>query len=136
MTKSTTTYDSESGTILLIDDNQDILACAKRFLEAAGYSVVTAADGAEGLRLYEEYQSRIALLLTDVTMPNINGVELADRVLRMDSRLPILFMTGGPWSPYRGLECIAKPFRSAELIDKVSRVLHANAHSERTAPAA
>jgi DNA-binding response OmpR family regulator len=69
-------------------------------------------------------------------MPDINGVELADRVRRIDSQLPILFMTGGPWNPYRGLECIAKPFRSAELIEKVSRVLHPNAHSERTAPAA
>ena len=130
------TYDSQHRTILIVDDNVGTRAFAKRFLEAAGYTVVTAADGAEGLRFYAEHQSRIVLLLTDVVMPNINGVELADRVLGMDSQLPVLFMTGGPGRAYRGLECIAKPFRSAELVERVSRVLNANTHSERAAPAA
>jgi two-component system cell cycle sensor histidine kinase/response regulator CckA len=124
------------GTILVVDDNLDICAFAKRLLESAGWTVVTAADGAEGLRFYEQHQSNIVLLLTDVVMPNIGGRELADRVLRMDSRLPVLFMSGDTWIAYRGLECIAKPFRSAELVASVSRVLRANARSETTASAA
>jgi CheY-like chemotaxis protein len=130
------THDTQCGTILVVDDNLDICAFAKRFLETAGWSVVTAADGAEGLRFYQEHQSSIVLLLTDVVMPNIGGHELADRVLRMDSQLPVLFMSGDSWGAYRGLECISKPFRSTELVEKISRVLSANTHSERTAPAA
>jgi DNA-binding response OmpR family regulator len=129
-------YDSPCGTILVVDDNLDIRAFAKRFLEIAGWTVVTAADGAEGLRIYEEHQSNIVLLLTDVRMPNINGFELADRVLDIDSQLPVLFMSGGAGSNYRGLECIAKPFRSAELLDRISRVLNASTHSVISAPAA
>jgi CheY-like chemotaxis protein len=141
-------YDSQDGTILVVDDNHDICAFAKRVLEAAGYGVVTAAGGAEALRFYtaqhlyaerhlcRDHPSEIVLLLTDVAMPDINGFELADRVLEMNSQLPVLFMTGGVWRPYRGLECIAKPFRSAELLEKVRRVLHENTHPERTAPAA
>ena len=126
----------ERGTILVVDDNLDIRGFAKRFLETAGYTVITAADGAEGLRFFEEHQSSIVLLLTDVVMPNINGLELADRVLRMDSKLPVLLMSGDSERDYRDLECIAKPFRPAGLIETVSRVLYAKAHSERTASAA
>src|SRR5271154_7038916 len=113
----------QCGTILVVDDNLDIRAFAKRFLETAGWTVVTAADGEEGLRFYAEHQASIVLLLTDVVMPNIDGLQLADRVLRMDSRLPVLLMSGDAWAAYRGLECLAKPFRSAELLDKVSRAL-------------
>jgi CheY-like chemotaxis protein len=129
-------HDRQCGTILVVDDNLDICAFAKRFLESAGWSVVTAADGAEGLRFYQEHQSSIVLLLTDVAMPNIDGHELADRVLRMDSQLPVLFMSGDAWGSYRGLECISKPFRSTELVERISRVLSANTHSETTVPAA
>jgi DNA-binding response OmpR family regulator len=124
------TYDSERGTILVVDDNLDSSAFTKHFLETAGWTVLTAADGAEALRFYEQHRARIVLLLTDVTMPNIDGLELAERVLRINSQLPVLFMTGGFWLPKRGLECIAKPFRSAELVDRVRRVLRANTRSE------
>ena len=117
--------DAQRGTILVVDDNGDIRAFAKRFLETAGWNVVTAADGEEAFRCYEEHQSNIVLLLTDVTMPKINGWELADLVLRVDSRLPILFMSGGAWSAHQGMECVAKPFLPAELIAKVNRVLNA-----------
>ena len=115
-----------NGTILIVDDNLDIRAFAKVFLEHAGYSVVTAADGQEGFRYYETHQSSIALLLTDVMMPSMNGIELSDRVLALDSQLPVLFMSGDTWSADRGWGCVAKPFRSAELVERVSRVLNAN----------
>jgi two-component system, cell cycle sensor histidine kinase and response regulator CckA len=128
--------DSQRGTILVVDDNLDIRAFAKRFLETAGWTVVTAADGEEGLRFYEKHQSNIVLLLTDVMMPNINGLELADRVLGMDSQLPVLFMSGDHWSAYRGLECVTKPFRSSDLLAKVRRLLNGNARSETSVPAA
>jgi DNA-binding response OmpR family regulator len=130
------TRDEQIGTILLVDDNVDIRELARRFLEAAGYTVATASDGEEGLRFYQEHQSSIGLLLTDVLMPNIDGLELADRVLGIDSQLPVLFMSGDDWHAHRGLECLAKPFHPAELVEKVGRVLKANAHLERTAPAA
>jgi DNA-binding response OmpR family regulator len=62
--------------------------------------------------------------------------ELADRVLGLDSQLPVLFMSGDTWSADCGVGCVAKPFRPAELVERVSRVLNANTHVERRAPAA
>ena len=130
------TKDAQRGTILVVDDNLDIRALAQVFLENAGYSVVTASDGEEGFRSYQMHQSSIRLLLTDVMMPKVNGLELADRVLGIDAQLPVLFMSGDAWGAYRGLECVAKPFRSAELVERVSRVLNANTRLERAVPAA
>jgi DNA-binding response OmpR family regulator len=130
------TRDSQCGTILVVDDNPEIRSFTKRFLETAGWTVVTATDGEDGLHCYEEHQSRIVLLLTDVLMPNINGLELADRVLGMDHSLPVLFMSGDSECHYRGMECVAKPFRPDELLDKVTRVLNTNPPSERSHSAA
>ncbi len=129
-------HNRQRGTILVVDDNANIQGFAKIFLENAGYAVVTASDGEEGLRVYQENRPSVLLLLTDVAMPKIGGFELADRVLEMDSHLAVLLMSGDARCDYRGLECLAKPFRPAELIEIVSRMVNANTHSERTASAA
>jgi CheY-like chemotaxis protein len=128
--------DSQCGTILVVDDNLDIRGLAQRLLELAGYTVITASDGEEGLCFYEKHRSNIVLLLTDVTMPKINGFELADRVRAMDLRLPVLFMSGGAGFDYRGSECLAKPFRPTELMEAVSRTLSATTQVKSTASAA
>lgn len=112
-------------TILVVDDNADIRSLAKRILEIAGYTVITAADGEEGLQSYEERRSSIDLLLTDVVMPNIDGFELAERVLKMDSEVPVVLMSGDSPCDYQSLEYLAKPFWPTELIETVNRVLSA-----------
>jgi DNA-binding response OmpR family regulator len=127
--------DKRLGTILVADDDPDIRKFAKIFLESAGWSVITASDGEEALQFYSAHQSVIVLLLTDVTMPKVNGHELADRVLGIDSHLPVLLMSGVQ-SGYRGLECLAKPFHPAELVDKVSQTLGARPHSATNGQAA
>jgi CheY-like chemotaxis protein len=129
-------HDRQRETILVVDDNLDIRKLAKMFLEHSGYTVLTAADGDEGLRIYEEQQANIVLLLSDVRMPNMDGLELADRVVRMDSQLPVLLMSGDAGCDYGGLECVSKPFRPTELIEAVSRVLNTKARSKRAASAA
>jgi CheY-like chemotaxis protein len=121
---------TQCGTILVVDDNDHLRELAKTFLETAGYTVITAADGQQGLRLYEERRSSISLVLTDVAMPNINGFELADRVLAMDSHMPVLLISGKVGCAHRELECLAKPFRPAQLIEAVGRVLYANTQSK------
>jgi len=128
--------ESQRGTILVVDDDFDIRILTKRFLETAGWTVITASDGAEGLRSYEEHQSSVVLLLTDVRMPNMSGFELTDRIWGMDSELPVLFMSGEDWNTIPDLECVAKPFRFTELLDRVSRVLNVNVCPEAKTSAA
>ena len=115
-------------TILVVEDNLDVLSLARVFLEKAGYAVVTAADGEEGLRLYREHHSDIALLLTDVTMPKMNGLDLADRVLQIDSGLPVLLMSGDHVEDRRGFGRVAKPFTPGELVGYVRQALAAAGH--------
>ena len=70
------------------------------------------------------------LLLTDVVMPNIGGFELAERVLKMDSEVSVVLMSGD--SPdYQSSEYLAKPFRPTELIETVNRVLSANTQTRK-----
>jgi DNA-binding response OmpR family regulator len=129
-------HERQCGTILVVDDNPDVRKFAKLFLENSGYMVLTAADGEEGLRLYEEQRRSITLLLSDVSMPNMNGLELANRVLGMDSELPVLLMSGDAGCNYGGLQCVPKPFRPDELLETVSRVLNTSRALERAASAA
>ncbi len=112
-------FDQQCEVILVVDDDFDTRRLVKIFLEQAGYAVATATDGEDGLNIFKSYRSRIALLLTDVRMPNMNGFDLADRVLELDSELPVLFMSGEAWNASRGLGCIAKPFTATELVGKV-----------------
>jgi|SRR5580692_2885517 DNA-binding response OmpR family regulator len=115
----------ERETILVVDDDLEIRAVVKVFLEQAGYAVATATDGEDGLNVFRSGRSRIALLLTDVRMPNMNGFDLADRVLELDSELPVLFMSGDAWNASRGLGCVAKPFTAVELVSRVHEGLEA-----------
>jgi CheY-like chemotaxis protein len=115
-------------TILVVEDDLDVRALLRMFLERAGYAVVTADDGEDGLRAYKKHQSSIVLLLTDMTMPKMNGMDLADRVLQLDSHLPVLFMSGG--GPRAGFHSgyLAKPFKSVDLVGRVAQALGASDH--------
>jgi len=109
--------------ILVVDDNDDIREMVKTTLEAAGYAVSVAADGVSGLAFFQQNRLAVALLLTDVAMPQMNGLELADRVLDLDNQLPILFMSGADVAADRGYGCVAKPFQGSELIARVGVAL-------------
>jgi len=109
-----------SQTILVVDDDYAILKFVRILLESEGYAVLTA-DGAESAKkLYDP--STVGLLLTDVVMPNVNGLELADQLLQREPQLPILFMSGSEGAS-RGFGCVAKPFTGAGLIRRVGEVL-------------
>ena len=109
-----------SRTILVVDDDCAIRMLVKALLETEGYAVLIAADAETALKLFDS--STVALLLTDVVMPDMNGPELADQLLRREPQLPILFMSGSE-DASRGFGCVAKPFTGAGLIRRVGEVL-------------
>ncbi len=112
-----------SQVILVVDDDRAIRTLVKVLLEAEGYTVLIA-DGAEtALQLYEP--SKVALLLTDVMMPNMNGLELADQLLKREPQLRILFMSGSE-EVNRGFGCMAKPFTGAGLVRRIGEALESS----------
>lgn len=121
--------DPKSKTILVVDDEPAILKIAKRYLERAGFDVITAKDGREALELCRDVVS-IDLLLTDADMPRMDGAQLAAWLRGTYPGTPILFMTGlGSHSdlvsvPKRdGYTVLRKPFESGALIKAVSQLL-------------
>ena len=81
-------------TILLAEDEEDLREVERLYLESQGYTVLTASNGIEALRLAEEYEGNIDLLLTDVIMPQMGGRELAERLVSSRDTLQVILASG------------------------------------------
>jgi len=116
--------------ILVVEDDEEVRAYSAGVLQAAGYRVLTAADGATALRLVEG-EPDLRLMFTDVGLPGgLNGRQVADAARRIRPSLKILFTTGyarnaivhqGRLDP--GVELLGKPFSSPTLAAKVRQML-------------
>ncbi len=119
-----------SETVLLVEDEPMILEMTTMMLELQGYRVLPAAKPTEALRLADEHAGEIHLLITDVIMPEMNGRDLAARLLVSYPRLKRLFMSGYTASVIahhgvldEGFDFIQKPFSMADLCQRVRDVL-------------
>ena len=116
---------SRPATILLVDDSPRVRPLVRHILVEAGWTVLDVGLPEEALSLLDSHQDSIALLLTDVMMPGMSGLELAARARARRPSLKVLCMSG--FDVYRsthpGLEFIEKPFRPHELVAKVRQVL-------------
>lgn len=128
-------------TVLVVDDQPLILAIVARVLSVAGYGVLQATDGATALRLFQEEREHIALVLTDVQMPGISGVEVGRHIWSTDPSLPVLYMSGFTPEPLDFLPAgeqerrwIAKPFSGDELLARLAPYLpsHPQVHRGST----
>ncbi|HEU5170681.1 MAG TPA: response regulator [Gemmatimonadales bacterium] len=117
-------------TILLVDDDEAVRRIAKRALSRSGYHVLEAAGGAEALDLYRRHGHAIRLLVTDVVMPEIGGVELVQRLCATEPDLRVLFISGHaeelvrrPDLMGRHQHFLRKPFTIEELTRMVRELL-------------
>jgi two-component system, cell cycle sensor histidine kinase and response regulator CckA len=120
-----------SESILLVEDDGQLRAVGKAFLQARGYTVVDAANGAEALAALFADHTEFQLLITDVVMPGMSGSELAERVQDRAPAIRVLFMSGYTDDAMlrHGLELgrfpfIQKPFSLYDLAVKVREALH------------
>ena len=123
-------------TILVVDDEPAVLEAIRRALRGAGYAVVTAADGRHALRIIFDSASTPALVLADIEMPEMTGVELAARLAAARPGLPVILMSGSRPSanaaeahPDVIRAVILKPFAIQDLVAVVDRVLVAEGAS-------
>jgi two-component system, cell cycle sensor histidine kinase and response regulator CckA len=117
-------------TILLVEDDEAVRAVAERALGRFGYRVLAAARGEEAVRIAEDHDGVIDLLLTDIMMPGMNGVEVAASVTERRPGIRVFFMSGfadqdlvrqGLLQP--GTHFLQKPFTPQELAIRIRKVL-------------
>ena len=116
--------------ILLAEDDEDMRRFLVKALEKAGYDVISSGNGLEAYeRLKEE---PFTLLLTDIVMPEMDGIELARKAAELDPDLKIMFITGfaavalnpDNQAP-KDAKILSKPFHLRDLVDQVERMLAA-----------
>ena len=119
-----------SPKILLAEDDNDMRRFLVKALEKAGYKVMSYDNGASAYdRLREE---PFSLLLTDIVMPEMDGIELARRATELDPDLKVMFITGfaavalNPDSKApKDAKVLSKPFHLRDLVDEVNKMLAA-----------
>jgi CheY-like chemotaxis protein len=119
-----------SETVLVLEDEEALRAIVREILEAAGYAVLEAADGAEALHVVQRHEGPIDLLLSDVILPGMSGPELARSLVEMRPRLKVLYMSGHDEASIvhrelleSGLAILQKPFASDVLLRKLRDLL-------------
>jgi two-component system cell cycle sensor histidine kinase/response regulator CckA len=113
--------------ILLVEDDGEVRHLARHILLKQGYTVYESADPSEAIRICETVH--IDVLLTDITMPNMNGVDLAVRVLESNPSIKVIYMSGYIDDAILPLSClepgfnfIQKPFTAARLQEQIVSV--------------
>jgi PAS domain S-box-containing protein len=116
-------------TILLVEDAQALRELTHELLEANGYTVLEAANGASAIRVAERHPEPIHLLLSDVVMPGMDGRELAQYMVRIHPEIKVLYMSGYTDDSIAhygvldsGIALLQKPFTKESLICKVREV--------------
>src|SRR5579863_8544168 len=114
-----------SKPILLVDDDPSIVTLVSAILEMNGYDVVSASNGAQALNIAQK-DERIGLVLSDVVMPGMTGVQLCECLKALRPNLKCILMSGydmGLMGPDWGAYFLPKPFVPRDLLGKVREVL-------------
>jgi PAS domain S-box-containing protein len=116
-----------SGTILVIDDEEIVRVAARTVLESFGYNVLEGENGREGLRVYERHASEISVVLLDMTMPVMSGVETMQKLLELDREVVVIATSG--YNESEAMQIfgssiagfIQKPFTAPDLGRKIKQ---------------
>jgi two-component system cell cycle response regulator CpdR len=118
--------------LLIVEDDESVRTLAARALERAGHKVDVACDGAEGLDSIHAERGGYDLIVSDIRMPEMDGIEMAQNAARAYPGLPILLMTGYADQRERAeeldaiiIDVVQKPFTLNDIRDRVSRALAA-----------
>ena len=121
-----------SETILVAEDEDGVRSLTREVLEKYGYTVLEAANGEEALRVAEQHEGPLDLLLSDVVMPRMGGPELAQALLAKRPSVKVLYMSGYTDHPMvrrgvvnAGVAFLQKPFTPTVLVSRVREVLEA-----------
>ena len=119
--------------ILVIDDQESMRSIISQMLEDKGHKVVTAEDGEQGLRTFEENPASFNLVMCDVNLPKIDGFEFLKRVKTAHPKIPVILLTGTneDMAQYMGKEykadaVLKKPFIVEDVMQIVEAIIASN----------
>ena len=118
---------TDAGSVLVADDENAVRRFVVRVLEREGYAVSQARDGAEALEMLKREPSVFSVVVSDIVMPRLNGVELVQELSVLRPDLPVILMSGYATAALAELGIAApcsilpKPFPSERLIEEVRR---------------
>ncbi len=116
--------------ILVVDDQQVVYAVCSTVLQRHGFDPIVAVNGVEGLEAYEKFHHEICLTLLDVSMPVMNGIEVARCLFAKYRHVNVILMTGYspddlvPEDVRRLCSVLQKPFTPGTLMDAVHKCLN------------
>ena len=118
--------------VLIVDDEESMRLLVARAIAMDGHEITTASDGAEALEILDGADGRFDLMLTDIVMPGMDGIELAKRAAERNAALKIMFITGfaavalhpASGAPKQA-KVLSKPFHLREIVSEVDRMLKA-----------
>ncbi len=122
-----------SGSILCVEDEEDVLLMEEKMLNRLGYEVIASSNALEALEIFTRHTDRIRLVIADILMPGITGNALAKRIKDISPCTPVILTTGNVHLittdmtrelMEMGVTCIlAKPFRKSALDEAVVEAL-------------
>jgi CheY-like chemotaxis protein len=123
------------ATILYAEDKESVRQATARILQLHGHEVVSAKDGAEAVRLFEEHRAEIDLALLDVIMPGMGGDAVFHRMREHAPGIPVVFcsgyvsqLIGNDVLQSKNTWLIDKPFEAEKLLDTLELALNATQH--------
>jgi CheY-like chemotaxis protein len=119
-----------AGKILVVDDEQDVREVCSVFVEHLGYDAIPAADGAEGVHLFQRYAGEIVCVLLDLTMPKLDGIGAYQKMREIRTDIPVILSSGyseqdlsGRFSNLGLAGFIQKPYTLSELKKKIEQAM-------------
>jgi DNA-binding response OmpR family regulator len=117
--------------ILSVDDDQEILEVIKLILERSGYRVTTAANGKDALKQIQKFQQQIKLVLLDIMLPDMSGLDVFELLRRRNHKPKVIFISGVPATTEQinslkrkgAVDYIEKPFSKTTLVQAVKNTL-------------
>jgi two-component system, cell cycle sensor histidine kinase and response regulator CckA len=125
--RSSPTRAGAGVSVLVVDDETAVRRFAVRVLQREGYDVLEAADGLEALEMLRAGKVTVDLIVSDIVMPRMNGVELMQAVTESDPRIPVVLMSGYATAALSELgiatpcSIVPKPFHAERLLAEVHR---------------
>jgi two-component system, cell cycle sensor histidine kinase and response regulator CckA len=129
MVNDTANHPMLGASVLVVDDDEDVRGLVHDILESRGYGVTEAADGEQALELCANPGVHVDLVLSDVMMPGVGGMELAQRLAATRPGIKVLLMSGcvpGPvadWIAQTATQCLPKPFVPSALVRTIEGAL-------------